>query len=480
MKAVYTVLLMTLVLAAAAFSQSYTWQHMGKFPPSADTLHGPGVHGIAVDPDGKVWIQHYYRLAKDSLLIPNYMSDVDTSSVDSVGARNLNVYGLHVYNKDGSEATISPIFSIPFGSTRDTISGGSITVKGKLVWSTTGNGGGGAGAGLRADPEGNIWAVYGSKVYRIDYKTGAGLAKFFDPTPARATLVAPGIDQDGNVYINRVVTDGYPLFVFDKNGAFLQNARDTLRGFSRASEVSKDGNDIYYAGFTLNAIIRYHNTAMSGVLGPWDRVDTLLKGFTCESIAWNPKTGHLWVSSGSYNNMPNAYPGVTTTWEPNVWYAYNTATDQLTGETIKWEFGVPASALERPRGIAFSPGGDTAYVIVFGGNAPPPPGVRWYKRVLTSVEPVESGIPNGYTMSQNYPNPFNPSTEIVFALPKAGFTTVKVFDMLGKEVATLVNENLGVGTFKTTLDGSRLSSGTYIYTLTSGGTRITKKMMLVK
>ena len=103
-----------------------------------------------------------------------------------------------------------------------------------------------------------------------------------------------------------------------------------------------------------------------------------------------------------------------------------------------------------------------------------------FRNVTTSVEQLASGVPDGYALSQNYPNPFNPSTEIVFALPKAGFTTVKVFDMLGKEVATLVEENLGVGTFKTMLDGSRLSSGTYVYSLTSGGTRISKKMMLLK
>ena len=89
-------------------------------------------------------------------------------------------------------------------------------------------------------------------------------------------------------------------------------------------------------------------------------------------------------------------------------------------------------------------------------------------------------IPDGYALSQNYPNPFNPSTEIEFTLPKAGLTTLKVYDVLGKEVATLVNENLGVGTFKTSLDGSRLSSGTYIYTLSSGDSRISKKMLLVK
>ena len=68
MKAVYTVVLLTLLMTAAAFSQSYVWQHMGIFPPSkgvvGDTLFGPGVHGIAVDPDGKVWMQHYYALSE--------------------------------------------------------------------------------------------------------------------------------------------------------------------------------------------------------------------------------------------------------------------------------------------------------------------------------------------------------------------------------------------------------------------------------
>ena len=66
------------------------------------------------------------------------------------------------------------------------------------------------------------------------------------------------------------------------------------------------------------------------------------------------------------------------------------------------------------------------------------------------------------------------------SVPKAGFTTLRVFDILGREVATLVNENMNPGTFKVKLDGANLASGTYIYTLTSGEARITKKMMLLK
>ena len=91
MKAVYTVALMMLVLAASAFSQSHTWQHMGVFPPSngvvGDTLFGNGMHGLAVDGDGKVWAQHYYAISRDSLLIPNYMADKDTVKAWTVSKR---------------------------------------------------------------------------------------------------------------------------------------------------------------------------------------------------------------------------------------------------------------------------------------------------------------------------------------------------------------------------------------------------------
>jgi hypothetical protein len=103
-----------------------------------------------------------------------------------------------------------------------------------------------------------------------------------------------------------------------------------------------------------------------------------------------------------------------------------------------------------------------------------------FANLVTSIEPVNSIVPASYSLAQNFPNPFNPATEIQFTVPKAGLTTLRVFDILGREVATLVNENMNPGTFKVRLDGANLASGTYIYTLTSGEARITKKMMLLK
>jgi len=457
------------------------WQHMGIFPPSkgvaGDTLFGNGLHGLAVDPDGKVWVQHYYAIARDSILIPNFMNDKDTTVVDSVVAKYAAVRVIYVFNKDGSQASFSPIkfLSLPGGKV-DTIGGASYKVKGRLVWGPSSPN---QGVGLRSTWDGNILAVCYNVIYRINYKTGAGEMKTI--VPSNGSCVAPGVDQDGNIFINRVVAGGLPIFAFDKTGAFLQNARDTLVGYSRATLTSKDGNDIYYAPYDKCTIIRYRNTSGSGILGPWDKADSVLKGFACESMCWNPKTGMLWASSGSYLNFPNTYLGATTSYDTAAWYAYNATTGQLTGEKLNWVFGAPtAKDGERPRGIAFSPGGDTAYVCVFGGNAGPPPGLRWYTRKLTSVEPVESGIPNAFTLSQNYPNPFNPSTEIQFTVTKSSMTTLRVYDVLGKEVRTLVNEELVPGVYKSKLDASSLSSGTYIYVLTSNGQRLVNKMMLMK
>ena len=86
----------------------------------------------------------------------------------------------------------------------------------------------------------------------------------------------------------------------------------------------------------------------------------------------------------------------------------------------------------------------------------------------------------GFTLSQNYPNPFNPQTKIKFAVPKASFTKLIIYDLLGREVATLVNEELKPGTYEADWDGSDYSSGVYFYKLVSGDFSEIKKMVLMK
>lgn len=85
-----------------------------------------------------------------------------------------------------------------------------------------------------------------------------------------------------------------------------------------------------------------------------------------------------------------------------------------------------------------------------------------------------------YDLSQNYPNPFNPSTKINYALPTDGQVSIKIFDMSGKEVMSLVNEVKTAGYYSVNFNASNLSSGIYFYSLSAADFTATKKMMLVK
>ena len=88
--------------------------------------------------------------------------------------------------------------------------------------------------------------------------------------------------------------------------------------------------------------------------------------------------------------------------------------------------------------------------------------------------------PDMFYLYQNYPQPFNPSTTIKFQIPKTSFVSLKIFDALGREIATLINEEKQVGTFEVQFDGSDLASGIYFYTLKAGEYTNTKKMSLIK
>ncbi len=98
---------------------------------------------------------------------------------------------------------------------------------------------------------------------------------------------------------------------------------------------------------------------------------------------------------------------------------------------------------------------------------------------ITSTD-LSEVIPTEFLLHQNYPNPFNPSTKIEFKIPEAGLVNLKVYDILGSEVATLVNEVKPVGSYEVEFDASTLASGIYFYRIQSGNFIETKKMVLLK
>ena len=107
-------------------------------------------------------------------------------------------------------------------------------------------------------------------------------------------------------------------------------------------------------------------------------------------------------------------------------------------------------------------------------------GLKIYFDAATDVEFDYTYIPDHYEVYQNYPNPFNPTTTIIWQMSKAGLVTLKIFDVLGSEVTTLVNEELPTGKHEAAFNASRLSSGVYFYRLRAGEYTAVKKMLLIK
>ncbi len=101
------------------------------------------------------------------------------------------------------------------------------------------------------------------------------------------------------------------------------------------------------------------------------------------------------------------------------------------------------------------------------------------ENVITDVEKTNE-LPEKFSLEQNYPNPFNPTTTIKYSVPQAEFVSIIVYDVLGNEVQTLVNETKNAGSYSINFDASELSSGTYFYSLRAGSLNITNKMLLIK
>jgi hypothetical protein len=117
---------------------------------------------------------------------------------------------------------------------------------------------------------------------------------------------------------------------------------------------------------------------------------------------------------------------------------------------------------------------------LFGYGVMNVPGKMYVPIIPVGIKNISTAVPDNYALYQNYPNPFNPSTIIKFKIKDSRFVSLKVFDGLGREAVTLVNEKLNAGEYEATFDGSGLTSGIYFYKLTAGDFIQVKKMVLIK
>jgi hypothetical protein len=162
--------------------------------------------------------------------------------------------------------------------------------------------------------------------------------------------------------------------------------------------------------------------------------------------------------------------GASTTW----WVV-----QQGTGISISTNDGSTwSTAYTAPAGVYYhmtkSRSGATIWAVRNDG------GISRYGQPYTGINPISTVTPKDYNLGQNYPNPFNPVTKINFAIPKSGLVTIKVYDVLGKEISTLVNEQKIAGTYAVDFNASNFSSGIYFYKISVNGFNEVKKMTLIK
>jgi len=440
--------LLTLVFAftlAYAVKAQSSWQYDGPWPDSLQKTQkvASGIHGIVVTPDGKVWIAPW-----------NTGANVNDSVVNQAG-KKVKAIPILVYNQDGTLAQRILKLTI-----KDTIYPLQLNYR-----------------GMGLTKEGNVLVSAGSRLFKVNYQTYDAQVKEMY-VGASSLTNAVGAEND-NIYLAYVLGN-YPLVILNPDLTFAENAVDTIKEIGRWFTISKDGNTIYVPRFTGKkpGLVIY---SRQDVFSPFTVKDSILRGMRCETGSWDPRNENwLWLSIGSYNDRPastfNGYEGVYLCFDVRTWKVV---------DSMKWVFQDPDPNkwnVERNRGLAFyldNPNQKLyAFLGAFGGSAYPPV-IRLSKTATVSVGDENIAI-SGYTLEQNYPNPFNPETYIVYSLPEAGHVSIKVYDMLGKEIATLVNEYKPAGKSYVRFDASKLASGTYVYRMTVNNVVLTKKMMLIK
>ncbi|MCL6097418.1 MAG: T9SS type A sorting domain-containing protein [Bacteroidetes bacterium] len=150
------------------------------------------------------------------------------------------------------------------------------------------------------------------------------------------------------------------------------------------------------------------------------------------------------------------------------------------GTTIVWSVGAPRFNMALVCDTVWSSNCNQNPVGGFSNNRSPIISSIPTYNSTTAVNYDESTIPAGYLLSQNFPNPFNPTTTIKFSISKSQFVSIKVYDILGKEISTLVNEEKTPSSYEVQFNGSSLASGMYFYRMQAGSFSQTKKLLLIK
>ena len=296
-----------------------------------------------------------------------------------------------------------------------------------------------------------------SDVWQIGRATSTdGRVWVQDSTNPVIAVGAPGKWDAGLVHTSSVLFDGSTYRMWYTGISTVNYTRSGIAGIGLAT--SADG--IHWIKDTLD-----NPVLVGGPTGAWDHW-----GVGECSVVWDSARARYEMF---YEGNEEDWFGPGTS---GIGYAYSS-------DGIHWTKNTANPVVQNGPGGAWDIEATAPFVLLknsmyqmwYGGNA----GIGYASSPTTGVNDTHGAhAVQSFQLDQNYPNPFNPSTTITFDLPRAGFTTLKVYDLLGNEVRTLLEGELPQGFHQSRFDGTGLSSGVYFYRLRSGSFTQTRKFIL--
>jgi sugar lactone lactonase YvrE len=413
------------------FKEFGNWKFVGQIGAQI------GGHGVAVTPDGLIWIGAHYN-------------------VSGYPAGNLMIF-------------------YPDGTLKEQLTG--VTIRGTQYPFATGASPVLGSRGLFTDYEGNVLYSSANTLYKIDGQTYQGLARYVSGA-IENSLTNAVADENGYVVLSHVIPSNslnciYLTPELEPLGTLIPGSQ-IRPSISRLIAMTPSGEDLFFANSSGTGVSQWHSD--DGVWGQFAFM-RFIGDYPSESnsTVTIDKYGRLWIGSAIHQRYD--------CWDLNTMQIVDGI-----NSTLKMDGTVPAAEFANGvfkvvRGLAFSPDMKYAYTTDYTNNT----GIQVWEYQGEGQISVEEPkvIPEGFALSQNYPNPFNPSTKFTYSLPKASDVKVVVYDLFGREIKTLVNETKEAGTYNIAWDGKdnhnrQVATGVYFYKMQAAGFEKTMKMMLVK
>ncbi len=279
--------------------------------------------------------------------------------------------------------------------------------------------------------------------------------------------------ENGIIYAG---TWGLGVYMSSDNGTTWNEMNNGLNYNLIINSLAIHQNKLYAATFG-GGVFKYDNSTWSKLNIGYDFVWT---------IASNSNSLYAGTyGDGLYRSIDNG-----NTWSKvtnlNTKYIYSIAVNNNTIYVASWTNGVFESTDNGNSWNSIGMGGLSVSTLIVSKNsdsvfAGTKEGKIYISKRITGVTSVESDeIPTKYKLYQNYPNPFNPITTIEFDIPEKSTVKIKIYDILGREITTLIDKELDAGKYKENFNANNLASGIYFYSIEAGNFKAVNKMMLLK